>query len=395
MIGLIGIKKEVPIEVREKLIVKEDERDRIIKKLNSVFEEAIILNTCNRTEIYFNHSLDKEDAVKLIFDIMLWDLDLIKYTFYLEGDKVSKHLFEVSSGFHSKILGEDQILGQVKDCYKKAIKCAKVKGEVSKLFELAISCGKKFKSESKLYKIPVSLSSITAKSIAQSGAKNVVIVGFGSVSKLLIKYLLDTEVKRITVIIRNKNKIPKMINPKISFKMLDNLKAEIAIADAVVSCTSSTGFVIDKRHISTNRKLIIYDLAMPRDVCEDVLSLKNVSLYNLDYLSRINDNNLKLRFEKMNEFRYIIEEFIQKYNDYQSMLLITPFIKEMKKHGDLIYKKRLKSYKNKTGRDDNLAEVLLKSTSDAYVNRAIDLLKEEKLKGEEEQCLKILKKIFF
>ena len=98
----------------------------------------------------------------------------------------------------------------------------------------------------------------------------------------------------------------------------------------------------------------------------------------------------------MDKYRWIIDEYIKRYQEYKSITKITPIIKEMKEHGEGVYRKRLKSFNNKSrgNSEKELAQILLKSTSDAYVNRAIEVLKEETLKGGEEECLRILKKIF-
>jgi glutamyl-tRNA reductase len=117
MIGLIGIRKNTPLDIREKFIIKPKKYEEYINELLKEMKEVVILATCNRTEIYFNASFNEEELLKKIFDIFNWDYDYKQYIFITTSKDVYRHLFEVCCGFHSKILGEDQILGQIKNVY--------------------------------------------------------------------------------------------------------------------------------------------------------------------------------------------------------------------------------------------------------------------------------------
>ena len=133
MIQLLGIRKNIGVEIREKLALSQKKREEYTKELLQYFDEAVILSTCNRTEIYFNGSLNGEEGLKKIFDILKWDINLIEYCFYLTGKDSVKHLMEVVCGFHSKILGEDQILGQIKEAYSLAYNIGAVKSKLQRL----------------------------------------------------------------------------------------------------------------------------------------------------------------------------------------------------------------------------------------------------------------------
>ena len=177
MLGLIGIRKNVDIKIRERLSITLSRQSKAIKELNKVYEEVVIISTCNRTEIYLSDCLGSEYEIRKIFEILDWDISFLEYTFYLEGEDVAKHLLEVVCGFHSKILGEDQILGQVKLAYELSLEHKAIHTKLLRLFEEAISCGKKFRTESKLYEIPVSASSIAVNKVEEFGARSVMVLG--------------------------------------------------------------------------------------------------------------------------------------------------------------------------------------------------------------------------
>ena len=189
MLGLIGIKKGVDVSIREKLVISPRTKDLISNSLKNITDEFVILSTCNRTEIYFKgQDINKE----LIFEILNWDKSLLEYVFYIEGENAVKHLFELACGFHSRILGEDQILGQIRDAYLESVEKGYINSVLIRLFEDAISCGKRFRNDTKLYEIPVSSSSIAVNKIMENNAEKLMVMGYGTIGKLVVKYALST-----------------------------------------------------------------------------------------------------------------------------------------------------------------------------------------------------------
>ena len=135
LIGLIGIRKNTPLEIREKFIIKPKKHKEYMQELLKEMKEVVLLATCNRTEIYFNASLNEEELLKKIFEIFGWDYEYEQYIFITAHQDVYRHLFEVCCGFHSKILGEDQILGQVKESYEESLDIKAVTLELHRLFQ--------------------------------------------------------------------------------------------------------------------------------------------------------------------------------------------------------------------------------------------------------------------
>lgn len=397
MIGLIGIRKNTPLEIRERFIIKPKKHEEYVKKLLKEMKEVVILATCNRTEIYFNASFNKEELLKKIFDIFNWDHDYKQYIFIATCQDVYRHLFEVCSGFHSKILGEDQILGQVKDAYEEALNIKAVSLELHRLFQEAITCGKRFRKESKLFEIPVSSASIVVNEAINHGCTKFMIFGYGEVGKLTMKYLLSHGARLIYLVVRNNRIKDEIDDERIKIIGFEEKNQYIDEVECLIGCTSAPHAVVKKNDINEDgNKLIIYDLSVPRDVEKEVALLARTEVYNIDTISNINDKNKILRKEKMEENKYIMIEYLKEYEDWLNLRSISPEIKRLKTLGNEISKKRIQTFSHKSNneKDIALANKLIKSTSDFYINRAIEVIKEDTLKGCGEECMKIIEKIF-
>lgn len=397
MIQLIGIKGECSIEIRQKFSIVSSQLQEKLKKLNKIIGSVVILSTCNRTEIYVDSELQDNELINIIFDVLEWDKNLSPYIFYVKNINSIKHLMEVSCGFHSKILGEDQILGQIKDAYGIALKLRTVKGALHRLFENAIACGKEFKNNCEIYKIPVSSPSITVQEALSKGAKRYMVIGFGEIGKLVFKYLRPTKPSIIYVAVRNLSKIDDVYKNQsgvkfINFSDRQNYYNDL---DCIISCTYSSYTIISKKDIPL-KKLLIFDLAIPRDVDRDVSDVNGVEVYDIDDISSIDEENKIKRKEKMEKYRYIIQKYMKEFLKWQRFNELSPEIQKIKRYGNKICEKRIDTFKNKKYTKDNeqLASIMIQSTAKVYISRAIKLLKEEKINGRENECIRFINSIF-
>lgn len=397
MIGLIGIRKNTPLEIREKFIIKQKKHTEYMKELLGELKEVVILATCNRTEIYFNASLNEEELLKKIFDIFDWDYEYKQYLFIANSKDVYRHLFEVCSGFHSKILGEDQILGQAKDAFEEALSIKAVSLELHRLFQEAITCGKRFRKEAKLFEIPVSSASIVVNEAINHDCTKFMLLGYGEVGQLTMKYLLSHRIDIVYLVVRNKKIKDEIYDERVKVISFEDKNNYIDEVQCIISCTSAPHPVVRKEDINENgEKLIIYDLSVPRDVEKEVALLHRTEVYNIDTISRIDDENKRLRKEKMEENKYIMRKYLKEYEEWLILRSISPTIKKLKNLGNEVYEKRIETFSHKSNskKDIALAHKLIKSTSDFYINRAIEIIKEETLKGCGEEWTKIIEKIF-
>lgn len=397
MIGLIGIKKNTPLEIREKLTLKPKRIQEYTEKLLKIFREVVILATCNRTEIYFNDFSEREELLKEIFDIFEWDYLFRGYVFITKGEDSCRHLFEVCCGFHSKIIGEDQILGQVKNAYETALELNSVNLELHRLFQEAVTCGKKFRNESRLYDIPVSSASIAVNESIKKGCSRFMLMGYGEVGQLVMKYLLSHKTEVIYLVVRNIKIKEEIDDPRVKVITFNEKNRYIDEVHSIISCTSAPHVVLSYNDINTcGEKIYIYDLAVPRDIDKRIEEISRFEVYNIDTISAMNDENKKLRVDRMIENKYILNKYFNEFIEWQKLRVIAPEIKKIKELGSSVYNMRSTTFKNKC-RDENdieLADTLIKSASDFYINRAIKVLKEETLKGCGDECLSIIEKIF-
>lgn len=397
MIQLLGIRKNTGVEIREKLTLSPKKRKEYTKELLQYFDEIIILSTCNRTEIYYNGSLRGEESLLKIFKVLNWDIHLKENCFYLEEKDTIKHLMEVVCGFHSKILGEDQILGQIKEAYALAMEIGSANRELQRLFQEAITCGKKFRAEGKLYEIPVSSASIAVSEATKNNCKKIMVIGYGEVGSLVVKYALSSNIEKLNLVVRTVEKVTNIYDERLEVMTYDDGREIINEMDCVISCTSAPHLIIEKRHINEEGKnIVIFDLAMPRDVDEKIKDFSRIKLFDIDEISSIDDENKNLRRERMLQYKNIIKEHINNFSEWKNLREISDIIKSMKKNSSKVIKERQKTLEHKCHdkKDIEIAEILIKSTSDYYVNRAIEVLKEEQLKGQGKECMKILEKIF-
>lgn len=397
MIQLIGIKSQCDIGIRQKFSITSEVLEGKLKYINELVGSVLILSTCNRTEIYVDSNLEEKKLIDTVFYGLDWDYDLVSYIFYIKDKYAIKHLMEVSCGFHSKILGEDQILGQIKTAYDAALEAKTIKGKLQRLFQKAITCGKEFKHICESYRIPVSIPSIVAKEILNMDIRKYMIIGFGKIGQLLFKYLNNSQAQIIYIAVRDLNKVHDSYKKcgKIRFISFKDRKSYYNDIDCIVSCTSAPDKIISKGDLPC-RKLTIFDLAVPEDIDRNVLDLDNVTLYDIDNISVIDEKNKAIRKKTMGKYRYILENHIDKFIKWEKLHQLSPEIQKVKKYGDEICEKRITTFKNKKHTKDNdiLVKTMIESTARFYINRAIEVMKEEKLNGREEECLRLINKIF-
>ncbi|GIW48627.1 MAG: glutamyl-tRNA reductase [Caloramator sp.] len=387
MIYMIGVSKDVPLNIRQKLsFTKSRLRDALLS-IKLYVEGCVILSTCNRTEIY----VEGNNKVDEIIDILGFR-DFKDTFFYKEERECIEHLLNVACGFYSNILGEEQILGQVRDALIVSEELKVISGTLKRLFDVAISCGKEFRFKSSLYKYPVSSSSIVIDYCRKNGVKRYMLIGYGDVNRLTAKYILSNEFDILYIAVRDVEKVNIEDKRVVAINFKDKAQY-IRDVEGIICATSAPHTVLRRDELKDFRGYI-FDLAVPRDV-EDVKDLVDVVYFDIDAITAINDRNVEMRRRIMEENRYIIEKYRDEFTNYIKIRGLSDVIRKLQKSSDNVYKKRLKRYINKYPDSDfKTLEILFKSTSDAYVNRAIEVLKQELIEGRGEECLRIVEKIF-
>ena len=172
-----------------------------------------------------------------------------------EGEKAIQHLMEVVCGFDSLLLGEDQILGQVRDAYEVTKGLKTSKKELQRLFENAIACGKQFRTKSKISEIPVSSSSMVVKKAVDRGLKNFMILGYGAVGELTSKYVLEAKIDLLYIAVRDKQKV-NIEDVRVKIILFNDIQKYYDKVDCVISCTTAPHTVVHLKELP-NKKFII------------------------------------------------------------------------------------------------------------------------------------------
>ncbi len=309
-LSLVGLShKNAALELREKLAVVPPQRVFEALKRNQV-AEAVVLSTCNRFEVYARAG--SEELLPVIEEFAGGKLGAQAYV--LENGEVVRHLFEVSSGLDSLVVGETEILGQVKAAYELAKAAGMTDKRSNVLFQRALYTGKKVRSETAIAVGQTSVASVAvelAESIFGSLAKSeVLILGAGAMAELTARHLLSKKVSKLTIANRTWERGSELAR-RLSAAALpwERFEAELANVDIVIASTGSDKPVVRREAVEAamarraGRSLFFIDIAMPRDVEEGVHSLEHVYSYRLEDLETIAARNMASRGKEVESAR--------------------------------------------------------------------------------------------
>jgi glutamyl-tRNA reductase len=329
-INVLGVNhKSAPIDIREKLTFDKNSIPRALDDIKNIegVNEVVLISTCNRTEIYTENDSDNSKIIKWLNSHQneTQDCEPFMYSYYEE--KAIKHLFNVASGVDSMVIGENEILGQVKDAFKIADQNNCIKSSLKKLFEFSFSVAKQVRTKTDIGSNPVSFmfTSITLikKIFDNISSKKALVVGSGYMIQLAIKYLQSNNVRDITLTNRNSDKGLKIAKDnECNYSKLQYLPNIIASHDIIISCTSSTIPIIGKGMMESSinninaKPFVIIDLGVPRDVEPEISDLENVYLYSIDDLGKVIKNNYKIREQAVAEAEKIIDYKIKDFKTW-------------------------------------------------------------------------------
>ncbi|MEM6258088.1 MAG: glutamyl-tRNA reductase [Planctomycetota bacterium] len=301
--------RTAPLELREALAFDPDQATSAIRKLREAYpaSECALISTCNRMELYLARPIHDpptiEDLRHFIIQQTGADADAVHTaSIHREQDEVATHLFRVSSGLDSMVLGEPQVLGQVKRAYELADRCGAVGPILHRLFQGAITASKSVRRETGIDRGQTSVSSVAvsfAKNIFDHfNDKTVLAIGAGEMVKSALASLRRENPKRLLLINRTHQRAIDLAHQldlngsDHGARAWDDMDALLIESDIVVSCTGSTEPILNERRFRPllkkrrGRPLFMLDLAVPRDLDPKIGSLRNVYLYNLDDLQR-------------------------------------------------------------------------------------------------------------
>lgn len=360
------------VEVREKLAIPEAMWNEAATKLCEFesISEAAVLSTCNRFEIYLAGKNQYEvvrDAMKFLNDRAGGSLDqatLRRNLFMLSGDDAVWHLLRVSAGLDSLVVGEGQILAQVKKSHEHSVEGSGPAGKViSRMLNTAVTAGKRVRAETGISKGAVSISSAAAEFTAtkldedcqiSSGMKDaeIAIIGAGKMSRLLLVHLESQGVNKVTIINRSFDRIDELQqefpNIQITKKLMSEMWDVLQTADVVYPSTSSESTIIDPEPLAECMKkrtraggLHIVDISVPRNVHAGCSHVANVCSYNVDDLKTVVQKNTAKRRREMIEAENILREEQSKFRLWQHALGAIPTIAKLQEKAENLRKEEM------------------------------------------------------
>jgi glutamyl-tRNA reductase len=386
---IVGLShKTAPIDIREKLYFPETRLPDALENLisQSAISESLIISTCNRTEV-LAHSPDINLGIHLVTDFLSdfhsQPKEVIQNFLYdFSHTDAVRHVFRVASSLDSMVLGEPQILGQVKNAFTLANRLGAVGENLSPLMNKAFHVAKRIRSETGISNSAVSISyaavELSKKIFDTLNGRTVLLLGAGKMSELSAKHLTSQGVSKLLIWNRTYQRAVDLaktlqgeaIPPEELFRHVER-------ADILICSTGAPGVVLRKTDgqriikLRKNRPVFIIDIAMPRDVDPEINKIDNIFLYDIDDLRHVVDANLKHRLKEAQFAEGIINEEVQSYVNQVHSLDITPTIVALKKHWDLIRQEELEKTKKQLGKLSTEQEVALENMTQSIIKKLL------------------------
>jgi glutamyl-tRNA reductase len=410
MIKIVNIglnHKTAPVELRECLARDPGNTATAlasIRKLECV-KEGVFLSTCNRVEAVYTTE-DPEEASQL-GDI---PEDSFLSSLYTHADmEAVRHIFRVASSLDSMVVGEPQILGQIKDAYHQATN-EKTSGVIlNRLMHKAFQVAKRVRTETGVSDAAVSISyaavELAKKIFYDLSEKTILLIGAGEMAELAARHLMSHGVTSITVANRTFERAVEMAESfngsPVSF---EEIGAQLLEVDIVITSTASTEYVINHDQVKNslkkrrNRPLFFIDIAVPRDVDPKVNDLENVYLYDIDDLKGIVEMNIAQRQQEALKAERIVEEEVIKFEKWVKTLEVVPTIISLREKAETIrhaeVKKTLSGFEQLTPAQMKAIETLTLSITEKIINDPILVLKRKADRPTRDNYLDIARKLF-
>ncbi|HEC29245.1 MAG TPA: glutamyl-tRNA reductase [Gammaproteobacteria bacterium] len=320
--------KTAPVELRERVVFAPDKLTDALKKLAALnpVNEIAILSTCNRTELYC--TMEEQDAGAVIDWIGQYHKidtrELRNYLYTYPEDETIRHMFKVATGLDSLILGEPQILGQMKDSYQQAIKAGTLGSTLGRLFQHTFNVAKQIRTNTAIGSSPVSVAyaavSLAKQIFGELKNQTALLIGAGETIELAARHLFNNQVGRLIIANRTVERAHDLAGQFGGYGIaLGEIPVHLSEADIVISSTASQQTILDKRIVTDalkrrkHKPVFMVDIAVPRDIAPDVGELEDIYLYSIDDLSDVIREGQRTRQEAAKQANEIIDVQVQHF----------------------------------------------------------------------------------
>ncbi|WP_116040241.1 glutamyl-tRNA reductase [Seonamhaeicola aphaedonensis] len=392
--------KKADAKIRGHFSLSDDARlDLLQQAKDSHIESLVVTSTCNRTEIY-GFSEHPFQLIKLLCDNTEGTVDEFQEVAYVYKNKEAiNHMFRVGSGLDSQILGDFEIISQLKSSANLSKKYDLLNPFLERLTNAVIQASKRIKTETELSSGATSVSFASVqyilKNIKNVSNKNILLFGTGKIGRNTCENLVKhTKNEHITLINRTKDKAERVAGKfNLIVKDYANLQEELSNSDILIVATGAHRPTIDKHIIQSQKPLLILDLSIPKNVNENVEELSNVTLVHLDYLSQMTDETLEKRKEYIPQAEEIINEVNNEFNAWLETRKFAPTIKALKhKLADFASAELDTQRKKLSDFNEEQANIISKNIIQKITNHFAHHLKDDNISTDD--SLELIKKVF-
>jgi glutamyl-tRNA reductase len=341
--------RTAPLATRESVSFTREQLPEAIEVLKDAVGHGVIVSTCNRTEVYtvVRDANAGREAIGAFFASMSGDIDLEPYLYTLEQEEALRHLYRVASGLDSLIIGESEILGQVRDAFGVASRQGAATGALAHVFHSALRTGKRARTETHISRNALSTSracvEISRRAMGDLATCHALIVGVGEASKLAAQALRDAGVASMTIANRtlaNAFDLSKLMGADVA--TLEDLPRLMGEADIVVTSTGAPDFVIGPSTVHEamsyrrGRDMLIVDLAVPRDVDPAAGDIEGVTLRTMDDLEAVAEANRRERETEAVKVEAIVDEEVERFSEWWKSRGIIPTIASIRHDAEAV-----------------------------------------------------------
>lgn len=360
---VIGVNHwDAPVEVREKFSLSSEGKSLMLEGANREgIKSLFVISTCNRTEVFAQGATTRE-LIRLLTTYSNGNLDEFhKYGFEHEGDRAVEHLFKVATGLDSQILGDLQIVKQVKEGYEYSAASGMISGEFHRLMQHVFRAHKRSRNETSLGQgaatVAYAAVQFAMKTFDNLTDKNILLVGTGKIGKVTCKNLVNLGASKLTLINRTRDRA-EFIADKFNLEVadMDKLPEQLADADLVIVATGANEPVIRPEHMQPSMERpkfkVMLDLSVPRNIDPNVANLDFVDVANMDMLGDVTDEAYKKREKEVPAVKNIIAEEYADYKLWLNEQRVVPTIKALTHKFESIREDELNFFKNKIAAED-------------------------------------------
>jgi glutamyl-tRNA reductase len=407
--------KTAPVEIREVLAVPTDALPAALGRMGGLpVAEGVLLSTCNRTEVYVVG--DDADELYGLMIRYLADLGgiadlagLIPHLYRYQGAAAVDHLFRVSCGLDSMVIGETQILGQVRDAYRDSTDAGNVDKVLHQLFEQAIAVGKRAQTETRIGQNAVSVSYATvelAKKVFRSlDGRRCMAIGAGDTAKLTVKHLQASGVRDIVIANRTLERAQKLAEEIGGTAItMEDAPRFLQQVDVVISSTGAPGYVLTRAQVAEavrqrrGRPIFLFDIAVPRDIDPEIGQLEGAFVYDIDDLQAVVNANLQERAAEARLAERIVAEELDKFKSWLASQEVVPTIRMLRDKVETIRQQELVRALNRlpdlTDRERAVVEAMTVTLVNKILNAPTQHLKGMAGEGSAEDAIAAVVRLF-